>query len=306
MKLKKMHMNLKKLESEYMEHFKNFFDDFKSIFVTDDLLKENESHANTVTASTMFNSFIICLAVYALSYFNIFKLRAEIVNTVLLRSIFLLLIPAIVCFIFKGKKKWLKILLFVCYTLMLAMADAILKYNATIIMVCPIILAARYYDRRFTASVAIITVITFVISTYFSIRIGDQDINSYNLIIPKGTTITVTSTLRDAITGIQVDENERLKNIFIHLFMPKLFLYNVVAFACIQISQSGKKMIKHQEEISKKGARIETELNLANGIQKNMLPSIFPPFPEHKEIDIYASMTPAKEVGRRFLRYVFN
>ena len=31
-----------------------------------------------------------------------------------------------------------------------------------------------------------------------------------------------------------------------------------------------------------------------------MLPSIFPPFPEHKEIDIYASMSPAKEVGGDF------
>ena len=59
-------------------------------------------------------------------------------------------------------------------------------------------------------------------------------------------------------------------------------------------------MIEKQKEITQKGARIETELNLANAIQKNMLPSIFPPFPSHKEIDIYAQMTPAKEVGGDF------
>ena len=42
------------------------------------------------------------------------------------------------------------------------------------------------------------------------------------------------------------------------------------------------------------------ELGLATNIQKNMLPSIFPAFPDRKEFDIYASMTPAKEVGGDF------
>ena len=42
------------------------------------------------------------------------------------------------------------------------------------------------------------------------------------------------------------------------------------------------------------------ELGLATNIQKQMLPSIFPAFPERKEFDIYASMTPAKEVGGDF------
>jgi len=133
-----------------------------------------------------------------------------------------------------------------------------------------------------------------------SAKIGQQDINSYNLIIPQGTTITIDSTLRDAILKVNVNEAERVKVLFIHFFLPRLFVYNIIAFACIQISQSGRKMLEKQIEITKKGSRIETELNLANSIQKNMLPSIFPPFPEHEEIDIYASMTPAKEVGGDF------
>ncbi len=43
--------------------------------------------------------------------------------------------------------------------------------------------------------------------------------------------------------------------------------------------------------------RIGTELDLATKIQASMLPNIFPPFPERTEFDIYATMTPAKEVG---------
>ena len=43
--------------------------------------------------------------------------------------------------------------------------------------------------------------------------------------------------------------------------------------------------------------RIEAELSLATRIQTSSLPKEFPPFPDRKEFDIYASMTPAKEVG---------
>ena len=42
------------------------------------------------------------------------------------------------------------------------------------------------------------------------------------------------------------------------------------------------------------------ELNVATNIQKSMLPCIFPAFPDRKEIDIYATMDPAKEVGGDF------
>ena len=46
--------------------------------------------------------------------------------------------------------------------------------------------------------------------------------------------------------------------------------------------------------------RIGTELALATRIQADMLPNIFPAFPERPEFDIYASMDPAKEVGGDF------
>jgi len=46
--------------------------------------------------------------------------------------------------------------------------------------------------------------------------------------------------------------------------------------------------------------RIGAELNVAAQIQADMLPRIFPAFPNRREFDIYASMTPAKEVGGDF------
>lgn len=46
--------------------------------------------------------------------------------------------------------------------------------------------------------------------------------------------------------------------------------------------------------------RIGAELHVATEIQANMLPTVFPAFPERDEFDLYATMTPAKEVGGDF------
>ena len=46
--------------------------------------------------------------------------------------------------------------------------------------------------------------------------------------------------------------------------------------------------------------RLDKELKLASDIQINMLPTNFPAFPERTDFDLYASMTPAKEVGGDF------
>ena len=46
--------------------------------------------------------------------------------------------------------------------------------------------------------------------------------------------------------------------------------------------------------------RTATKLELAAEIQADALPNVFPAFPDHKEFDIFASMTPAKEVGGDF------
>ena len=46
--------------------------------------------------------------------------------------------------------------------------------------------------------------------------------------------------------------------------------------------------------------RIGAELDVAKNIQSSMLPCIFPPFPQRREFDIFATMSPAKEVGGDF------
>ena len=55
----------------------------------------------------------------------------------------------------------------------------------------------------------------------------------------------------------------------------------------------------------KANKRMESELNVGKDIQMSMLPLTFPAFPERKEIDIYADLIPAREVGGDFYDFHF-
>lgn len=74
----------------------------------------------------------------------------------------------------------------------------------------------------------------------------------------------------------------------------------VLAHSFQSLTMRMKEYIHEIETITAENERINTELALAASIQTNMLPSVFPPFPDRKELDIYATMNAAKEVGGDF------
>ena len=79
--------------------------------------------------------------------------------------------------------------------------------------------------------------------------------------------------------------------------------HNEIGQLSEDVSDLALEIDEHLEKIRSITAekeRIGTELSLATRIQAAMLPHIFPPFPGRSEIDIYASMDPAKEVGGDF------
>ena len=66
------------------------------------------------------------------------------------------------------------------------------------------------------------------------------------------------------------------------------------------MSQDMKRFMTNLLKVSAERERIGAELNVATKIQADMLPRIFPAFPERSEFDLYATMNPAKEVGGDF------
>ena len=58
--------------------------------------------------------------------------------------------------------------------------------------------------------------------------------------------------------------------------------------------------IEQIKTVTAEKERIGAELSMASRIQASQLPRLFPPFPNRDEFTLYASMTPAKEVGGDF------
>ncbi|MEE8606413.1 MAG: SpoIIE family protein phosphatase, partial [Nitrospiraceae bacterium] len=84
----------------------------------------------------------------------------------------------------------------------------------------------------------------------------------------------------------------------------------IVALGGIDIDITERKRAREKLEeanqiIRDQKERMEDELNIGREIQMSMLPLIFPPFPDHDEFSIYATLEPAREVGGDFYDFFF-
>lgn len=73
-----------------------------------------------------------------------------------------------------------------------------------------------------------------------------------------------------------------------------------LAESFLKMEKDIKDYVSQVTQVTAEKERISTELNVATKIQEDMLPRLFPAFPERREFDVYASMDPAKEVGGDF------
>ena len=74
----------------------------------------------------------------------------------------------------------------------------------------------------------------------------------------------------------------------------------VLAEAFSNLSAKTLQYVDKVKQVTAEKERIGAELGMAKAIQASQLPHLFPAFPDRKEFDIYATMTPAKEVGGDF------
>lgn len=67
-----------------------------------------------------------------------------------------------------------------------------------------------------------------------------------------------------------------------------------------QMERDISSYIENLARVTSEKERIGAELQVATQIQASMLPRIFPPFPDRPDINVYATMDPAREVGGDF------
>ena len=72
------------------------------------------------------------------------------------------------------------------------------------------------------------------------------------------------------------------------------------------MQQSLVKYIEELKDTTAQKASIESDLRIANGIQMGMLPKTFPTRDDRDDVQLYASLTPAKEVGGDLFDFYFR
>ena len=100
--------------------------------------------------------------------------------------------------------------------------------------------------------------------------------------------------VRDKQAGVQITD---------HFAMLNIRTGDEVENLSLVMADMERELSEFEENLTRAVAekeRIGTELELAQRIQADTLPNTFPPFPERTDFDIYAEMTPAKEVGGDF------
>lgn len=151
--------------------------------------------------------------------------------------------------------------------------------NGMILVICiPKKEMFKYVDEFYKHMIIVMFMLGFIIPAFLYLSMNRYIINPI-----------------EKLTGI-AHKISKGENIEIKLEKPEEFA---------QLASTFDKMTSDIKSITKERAKINSELSIAKQIQASSLPSIFPPFPDKKEFDIYAIMEPAREVGGDFYDFFF-
>jgi sigma-B regulation protein RsbU (phosphoserine phosphatase) len=89
--------------------------------------------------------------------------------------------------------------------------------------------------------------------------------------------------------------------------LPKARGRDEIARLTSSFGQMRDDLERHIDELRESTAvqeRMHSELRIAAGIQMDLVPRTFPPFPERHDLDLFATLVPAREVGGDFYDFV--
>ena len=246
---------------------------------------ENETEANLYAARCLVICAFLCAAAWLLTVFRIFILPLEIVNPTMPVIIFFFLIPALICRRTGGKKGWVKYAILFCSVMGIFILSSAMPKHGVMAWTMPLMLSCHYYSKKLSRMTLIASQILFSASIYIGMFVGEWD-----------------QILLDAAyySGPRVITKEHLYDATIFFVLTRAAILLGLSFICTTLAERTRRLLERQAKDSEERQRIETELDVANRIQADMLPCIFPAFPERPEFDIYAVMNPAKEVGGDF------
>lgn len=248
-------------------------------------LLENETEANRYAAKCL----AVCAGVGALAWlFNIigiFIIPPMIMNIGMPFTILFFLIPTLLCKVTNGTPSWLKYAIVVCGIISIFILSSAMPKHGVLAWAVPIVLSCHYYSKNLTQLTLVASWVLFSASIYLGMYIGEGDLNLM---------INEPDIAKRIITGKMLFEAT------LFFVVPRALILLGISSICTTIAARTRRLLERQIKDSEERQRISTELDVATRIQADMLPCIFPAFPERPEFDIYATMNPAKEVGGDF------
>ena len=143
------------------------------------------------------------------------------------------------------------------------------------------------------AMIAVCVILVLLVNRFNQVaRAALQYVSDRRTSEGRGATTGVRRTTADSESG----ERSAISQLNIHTGDEIQALSEAIKTMELEINE----YIQDLTSVTAEKERIGAELNVATQIQADMLPRIFPAFPERTEFDIYATMNPAKEVGGDF------
>ena len=265
----------------------------------DKIFFENEVNANKMMAQILNVTIVIVAITWALFENEVFYSRVQ-VRGLMIFNILLMSFSNFICRRFKYEKSWVKYSLMGTLTAVYAGTTSVLTYNVTLLVVIPILISIRYFSKRYTMSIAVLSILVFFGAYLYGANHGMLDLNFVQY--PTGTVITTNDKmwLDDAVKDIPYDQKLMLINTMFSNYFVKFLQLVIISVAAVKLVVHCQEIMSKQKKLTETSARIGAELALAEKIQADMLPNLFPAFPDRSEFDLYASMNPAKEVGGDF------
>lgn len=255
------------------------------MFESTNAFLENETEANIYAARCLVICALVCVAAWGLTIIRLFILPLEIMNPAMPVIILFFLIPTLICKLTGGKKGWVKYAVLFCAIMGIFVLSSAMPKHGVLTWTMPLMLSCHYYSKRLSRLTLIASQILFSASIYIGMFVGEWD-----------------QILLDAAyySGPRIVTKKHLYDATIFFVLTRAAILFGLSFICTTMAERTRRLLERQVKDSEERQRIETELDVANRIQADMLPCIFPAFPERPEFDIYASMNPAKEVGGDF------
>lgn len=261
-----------------------------------DIFKANEKKANRYTAFCLLIAAGIAALMWILNILGFFIVDKRLMNTAMPVGVALFLLPSYLVRIWRGQEWLLKYLVMSCFLLGLGILTSTLTIQLVMAWACPVILSCHYYSPKFAHITLAGALLCMFCSVYIGLYFGVWDANMMRSVDLPGDAAFRAAFIREAT---EAGDNLLLR-VFNFYYIPRAVVLVVVYLIGVTLSRRTHGLLKQQELDNREKERIGAELHVATQIQASMLPCVFPAFPEYEEFDIYASMSPAKEVGGDF------